>query len=671
MKLRGKLLALSLLTLLLPWSAWKLLQELESFLRESQEDALQAAARTMAGVLPLGFQTRLLFLPADYLLLRDLPPGAQLDGYDYDWPDAGRARTWASERGDLEVDVLAGERDGRLHLLFEVRGAAREAGAAPRGRLVLEARDPRGLYRFSLEPEAPGPLQQSSERGGAGQLEGFWLERDGGYRVELRLPVAAADTDLRFEVQERGAVITRVAGPAAGSAGNGWIGLVGPWDGMSRWMAASGMNAARSWLVGPQGWVLADSRAVEAGQPADAPPAAGQRTNWVQRNLYRLASGSHTRVIDDPGPEFPVRLDEPAVRRALAGAPAADWTRERETAVVRNTVAVPVELEGAVRGALVLQSTSDGLLLMTNRAMGRLLFTTLALALALAAALWFFASRLSRRVQRLSGAVSRAMADGADPQPLPLVRDRDELGELARNNEKLLRAVAEYSAYLQTLASKLSHELKTPLAITRSSLDNLAARDLDPETQRFLERAREGVDRQSAIVRAMSEASRLEAAIGAADWAEVDLADLLRGLADGYRAVHPERTVAVETPAGPCPLHCAPDLLAQAVDKLADNALSLSGPGDTVTLLLETAPDGYQLAVRNTGSRLPDALRERLFDSLVSMRDKRGGTPHLGLGLYIVRLVAAAHGGTVTARNLPDGAGVEFRLDLPASRPRL
>ena len=73
MKLRSKLLALSLLTLLLPWSAWKLLQEVEGFLRESQEHALFAAAQTMVGVIPVGFQTRLLFLPEDYLLLRRLP----------------------------------------------------------------------------------------------------------------------------------------------------------------------------------------------------------------------------------------------------------------------------------------------------------------------------------------------------------------------------------------------------------------------------------------------------------------------------------------------------------------------------------------------------------------------------------------------------------------------
>ena len=666
MKLRSKLLALSLLTLLLPWSAWKLLQEVEGFLRESQEHALRATARTMVGVIPVGFQTRLLFLPGEYLLLRRLPRAPVLDGYDYDWPDAGQARSWTAERGDLTVDLLAGAHEGRLYLMVEVRSANRAAGGQPRGRLVLEARDPRGLYRFTLEPEAPGPLQLSSERQGAGQLEGYWLDGEHGYRVELRLPVAAADTDLRLEVQDRGAVIARVSAPSPAS-GDGWIGLVGEWRSVSRWMAASGMAEARSWLVGPDGWVLADSRA-DAPDTAEGSAADGeQQTTWAQRTLYRLVAGARTREVDGPGPENPVRLDGPAVRRALAGTPAADWTRERETAVVRNTVAVPVVLEGAVRGAVVMQSTSDGLLLMTNRAMGRLLFTTLALALALAAALWLFASRLSRRVQRLGEAVSRAMADGAEPQALPLVRDRDELGELARNNERLLRAVAEYSAYLKTLASKLSHELKTPLAITRSSLDNLSDRELDPETQRFVERAREGVERQAAIVRAMSEASRLEAAIAAAEWAEVDLAHLLNSLGEGYRAVHPDRELRIRTPPEPCPLHCAPDLLAQALDKLADNALSLSSPQDVVTLALEHTPEGFDFTVRNTGSRLPAELRERLFDSLVSLRDKRGETPHLGLGLYIVRLVAAAHGGSVTARNLPEGQGVEFRIRLPAA----
>jgi signal transduction histidine kinase len=315
----------------------------------------------------------------------------------------------------------------------------------------------------------------------------------------------------------------------------------------------------------------------------------------------------------------------------------------------------------------VLQSSSDGLLLVTNRALGRLLFTTLALTIGLAAGLWYFASRLSRRVRRLSGAVSQAMGERADPDSLPLRRDRDELGDLARNTEKLLRAVADYSQYLQTLASKLSHELKTPLAITRSSLDNLASQDLDAESRRFLQRAQEGVERQAAIVRAMSEASRLEAAIGAAEWEQVDLVEFVTRCVAGYRTLHAGRRLDLRLPPESMPLDCAPDLLAQALDKLVDNAFSLIGPDDEVAIELRRVGDRYELAVRNTGSTLPDDFRERLFDSLVSLRAKRGDEPHLGLGLYIVRLVVAAHDGEVAARNLPGGAGVEFLISLPGT----
>jgi two-component system sensor histidine kinase ChvG len=257
------------------------------------------------------------------------------------------------------------------------------------------------------------------------------------------------------------------------------------------------------------------------------------------------------------------------------------------------------------------------------------------------------------------------MGERADPDSLPLRRDRDELGDLARNTEKLLRAVADYSQYLQTLAGKLSHELKTPLAITRSSLDNLSTQALDAESRRFLQRAQEGVERQTVIVRAMSEASRLESAIDAAEWERVDLRELVTRCAAGYRTVHSGRRLDLRLPQEETPLHCAPDLLAQALDKLVDNAFSLTDPEDEVAIELRRAGDACELAVRNTGSTLPDDFRERLFDSLVSLRAKRGVEPHLGLGLYIVRLVVAAHGGEVSARNLPGGAGVEFLIRLP------
>ena len=665
MKLRTKLVALSLLTLLLPWSGWKLLQELERFLRDAQQGALLASARTMASALPMEFRSQLLFLPELHVPLRTLQRQPALDGYSDDWPGAGQGLDFGSEDGELPVSLLAGNHDGRLYILFDVKDASRihASPALPAADgITLLARSPRGLFSFTISPEAPGPLQLHNERG---DLEGYWLDREDGYRIELALPASASNTDISFQVQDVFGTARehrRVAGPLSDPEQPRWISLAAEWQGLSQWFDRSEIEDTRTWLLDSSGWVLADS-----GPDSDLGPDSGdgaQRATWLQRLLYRLVAGSRTELLEK-WPADPVRLNDEVVDQALAGDEAVSWTQDMDTAVVWNTVSVPVILQDRIHGAIVMQSTSDGLLLVTNRALGRLLFTTLALSFGLAAGLWYFANRLSRRVQRLGGAVSRAMEDGEDPEALPLRDDKDELGELARNNQKLLRAVADYSQYLQTLAGKLSHELKTPLAITRSSLDNLSSQDLDGESKRFLERAQEGVERQAAIVRAMSEASRLEASIGVAEWEIIDLVGLVQRCAGGYRAVHPGRKLLTRIPEEKLPFECAPDLLAQALDKLVDNAISLSGEDDDVTVTLQLRDDHCELGVRNTGSRLPDDLQERLFASLVSLREKRGAEPHLGLGLYIVRLVAAAHDGGVSARNLPDGKGVEFLITLP------
>ena len=77
-----------------------------------------------------------------------------------------------------------------------------------------------------------------------------------------------------------------------------------------------------------------------------------------------------------------------------------------------------------------------------------------------------------------------------------------------------------------------------------------------------------------------------------------------------------------------------------------------------------------RLSVANDGPPLPEALADRLFESMVSVRDEahRGGaTPHLGLGLYIVRLIAELHGGSAQAANRPGASGVVVTVTLPLS----
>ncbi len=681
MKLKNQLLALSALTLLLPWSGWKLLQELEHFLRDAQENTMLSAARTLAVSIPLEYQSRLVFAPDQYLLIRDLNARPNLDGHMEDWPEPDHGLEFRSSDGELIVKVLAGSYLDSLFLLFDVQDttATYSRSNADQNRadgIQLLLRNPRGLLSFGIWPEAPGPLRLTDEGDDSGQAEGFWLDIESGYRVELSLPLAAPNSALSFQVRDgdQENLVPGVdpgtdpaAGRVAGSLDQGvreqWISLLEPWPGLSRWLAQTVSGSSRAWLVDRQGWVLADSGVT-------ASPGTHQ-TTWLQRLLYRLVAGSRTRLLDE-WPEEPVRFGEEVVGPALSGREVIVWSQDVETAVVRNAVSVPVKLEGGIKGAIVTQSAPEGLLLATNRTLGRLLLTTMLVTFGLAAGLWFFASRLSQRVRRLSGAVTQAMKDDLKSASslqdvLPLVSDRDELGELARNNEKLLQAVADYRQYLQTLAGKLSHELKTPLAITRSSLENLGSENLSVDSRRFLDRALEGLDRQATIVRAMSEASRLEASIRVAEWEEVDLRNLLQHGAEAYRSVHPGRRLEIEILDEPAVVTCAPELLAQALDKLVDNAMSLTGDQEMVSLALSRESGQYRISVRNTGTRLPEEFQERLFDSLVSLREKRGTEPHLGLGLYIVRLVASAHHGTVQARNLPSDGGVEFTINLPVS----
>lgn len=665
MSLRNRLLALSLLTLLLPWSGWKLLQELERFLRDAQETSLLATARTLAATLPFEQLSQLQYLPQQYAFLRQLQRQPELDGYTDDWPQAEHGLEVVSADGLLTLRLLAGTSGSALNLLFEVNFTQplNRPGDLSKHGIEILLRSPRGLQRFEIRPEAPGPIQLRGEgvQGQVeGQAEGFWLEAEQGYRLELALPGQSRLADFQFAIQypntDGGTGWLR---SGSGSARSAWLPLILAWTEVSRSLADTTPQATQAWLLDRQGWVLADSG--EASIPLSSD------STWLQRLPYRWVAGGRTEQRSLPE-EAPLRMRQPPVSLALLGEETSLWSQDPETAVLSNTVAVPVKSDGRVLGAIALQSSSDGLLLLTNRALGRLLLTTLVITFGLAAGLWYFATRLSQRVRRLAAAVNVAMDEGSVAAALPLTHDADELGELARNNEKLLRAVADYNQYLQTLAGKLSHELKTPLAITRSSLDNLSSQPLDEDSRRFLQRAQEGVDRQAAIVRAMSEASRLEASISVAEWETIDLVEWLKGCAEGYRSVHSERRIEVHLPVGPVRYRCSPELLAQALDKLVDNAISLSGPSDSVSLLLQHDAEHIVLAVRNTGTRLPEEFQGRLFNSLVSLRETPGSSPHLGLGLYIVRLVAQAHGGHASAANLAKKSGVEFTLKLPLKR---
>lgn len=281
----------------------------------------------------------------------------------------------------------------------------------------------------------------------------------------------------------------------------------------------------------------------------------------------------------------------------------------------------------------------------------------------------------SKRVERLQQRSRAALHRGGkrgykhfDAEPT-----NDEIGRLSHTLADLLAEVENHADYLSGLAGTLSHELQTPLAIVRSSMDNLELPNLsDEERQTYVARARDGLARMSHLVRQMAEASRLERALDALDRQPLLLNDWLPAMFAGYRDSYPSQQFSCDVKQSDVRALVAVDLLAQALDKLVDNAASYAGAHGTVRLMLDVAQDNKEpmavLGVVNSGSQLPEGMHARMFDALVSVRDgqKRGdgGGSHLGLGLHVVRLIAKAHGGQVRARNI-DADHVIFELLLP------
>jgi signal transduction histidine kinase len=216
------------------------------------------------------------------------------------------------------------------------------------------------------------------------------------------------------------------------------------------------------------------------------------------------------------------------------------------------------------------------------------------------------------------------------------------------------------------MASRLSHELRTPIAVVRSSLDNLKLSPLPDDARVYMERAQQGLNRLTHILTRMTEATRLEQSVGEDERERFDLAEVVTGCVDGYRVAYPQHTLQLELPSGEVMFNGAPEMIAQMLDKLVANAVEFSAAGTPIVVRLERGDTELRLSVENEGPLLPDAMHGRLFDSMVSVRgDQVSDAPHLGLGLYIVRLIAEAHSGHAMAQNRGDGRGVVVTIVLP------
>ncbi len=273
---------------------------------------------------------------------------------------------------------------------------------------------------------------------------------------------------------------------------------------------------------------------------------------------------------------------------------------------------------------------------------------------------------LAWRIKKLNRALQSVLDDsGRMTVEMPSHKSSDEIGELSRGIESMLREMREYTQYLKDLGSRLSHEMKTPLAIVQSSLDNLEM-DNDPD---FLIRAQDGTKRLRFILNQLGELSQLKYTLEQTPKEKFDLSELIQQLANSYQSIVPNLKTNITTQK--LYINGSKDLISQMVDKLMDNAKDFISKDGYIIISVKSLGDKVTLQVFNTDSQLPEKGLN-IFDSLVSIRKRENKqTTHLGLGLHLVQLICRYHQADLKAENTSNPKGVVFSVEFKQSAPIL
>jgi two-component system sensor histidine kinase ChvG len=676
--IRFQLLIIALTTLVLPWAGCQYARELETTLRVSQENALQAAAGTIANA--LSAQPQRVFRDVDDREPFDADRGdlyafplhnqPLLDGYREDWNLAAEPKAVPTTTA-LRARWQAGFTERYLFIYLEVDDSTfnpEPSDVHPEqdrfDRVDLTLQRPDGMLdSYFFGTSAPGLIEaQSIVKSDDGvdhaapesRIQAFWVQTSRGYHLEIRVPRSLVGSRLWMESLD-GAGGGRAGFMGADTRRGGRLFLVTP--GLNELLATFISPGTRATVIDTNGLKLGLAGSLTVNKDEDQRGAGG---TWYRRFLDGDTSHWPLQV------SAPDHLEGQSVAGALAGHRSAEWLRADPSQASLLSAGAPIIVGGPTLGAVVLEQAGDQLLELRDRALTHLFNLTL-LATALAVAIAFgVATWISLRIGRLRLAADTAVTnDGRIRLDMPESGRADEIGALSRGFERLLARLNEHTQYLRTLGGKLSHELRTPLTIVRSSLDNLESEGVRPDQRGYVTRAREGVLRLQSILSALGAASRVEESIKQAERVHFDLKDLLQSAIAGYRDGFRSARIEIDTPADACFMHGAPDLIVQMLDKLVENAVDFCSATGTITVRLTRAGSKYELAVSNDGPPIPPEMLGRLFESLFEHRQGMDDKPHFGLGLYIVRLIAEFHGGTVMAANRSDGGGATFTVTLP------
>jgi len=231
-------------------------------------------------------------------------------------------------------------------------------------------------------------------------------------------------------------------------------------------------------------------------------------------------------------------------------------------------------------------------------------------------------------------------------------------------------AATQAEEYRSAVLDALAHEFKTPLATILAAAGGIReAGPLGPEQQDMAETIESESVRLSSLTSRLLRTVRLDREEIKPRVEVIDLEYLAAQLASQYLERSPDRRILLQNPYDRVEVLADPQLLRIALSQLVENACKYSAPGSDVTIAIDRQGDSVAVKVSNTGSSIPYNERTRIFERFYRGADTSRTTSGSGLGLYVARKIAIAHGGALELE-VEDRASnkVTFSLRIPVGK---
>ncbi|GAB4357742.1 MAG: sensor histidine kinase [Oricola sp.] len=345
------------------------------------------------------------------------------------------------------------------------------------------------------------------------------------------------------------------------------------------------------------------------------------------------------------------------------------------------SVAVPIQRYRAVLGVLQLSTQGgdiDKIVRAERFAMIRVFGVAVIVNIILSVAL---AGTIANPLRRLAAAAVRVRRSINLREEIPDFSERqDEIGNLSVALREMTNSLYARIDAIESFAADVSHELKNPLTSLRSAVETLPLARNDDMRKRLTDVIQHDVKRLDRLISDISDASRLDAELVREDATRVDMVRLLRDLTGILGQSHGagsgiELKLHVDKPPAGAKGYFVSGhetRIGQVITNLVQNAFSfVPAEGGRVDIRMSMTPRAIVVLVEDNGPGIQADNFEKIFQRFYTDRpgpDQFGRNS--GLGLSISRQIVEAHGGTLTAENIPGGpggkpAGARFVMRLP------